>query len=164
MNIFNNSVNQQITLDIEFLKEAKKQNFQTISIERIEELVKNKIDYKKSLTTVEEQQLYSSFKCEIRELFKYKLPYRIYEIIKKCVKQNQSLPSYLSDNLRISKCEISMQYSSPGERKKALGLLKQKLIEMNLLHKDSYKIVEPIHWVHGTVQFCRCFHIAIILC
>lgn len=138
------SIRRKIESDVEFLQVARTQNFQNVPFEKIEELVGNKMEYKQSLIALEEHELYSSFKFQLHELCNFKLPFRIIEVVKSCVKKNQNFPSSLSG------IPIAKQFLRKYERQEALSQLKQKLIAGSLSHQEALRIVESIHWVHGT--------------
>lgn len=139
------SIRQRIESGLEFLQIAKVQNFKNVSHEKIEELIKDKLEYKQAITTTEECKLYSCYKFQLHELCSFKLPFRIIGILKKCLKQNQKFPESLSDKICIEK-----QFVSKLDRSEALSKLKQDLIAMSLSHSEALKVVESIHWVHGT--------------
>ncbi|MBI5346232.1 MAG: HD domain-containing protein [Chlamydiae bacterium] len=152
------SIAQLIRSDLDFLQEAKKQDFKTVTCEKVEELLKHKKEYKKNSTTLEEKELYCSLKVRLHELREFKLPYRVYETIKHCVKQQEQLPSTLGRALQTSKLVGTFQCSKiqipecscKEDRKKWLGKLKDWLIENAHLYEEDYKILESIHWLHGS--------------
>ncbi len=141
------SITKRLELDLEFLKTAKTQNFQNVSCERIEELVKNKIEYKKNLSknTLKERELYSIFKFELHSLCSFKLPFRMVEVVKKCIKNNEPFPpSLLKNGGNVNK------FSCKEEKKEFLNRFLKDQLEKGLCHQDAFKVVESIHWIHGT--------------
>ena len=130
--------------DLAFLQASKLKNYQNISIDKIEELIKNKAEVKKNLSTQEEKELYASLKNHLKEVRQFKLPYRVILTAKKYLMQNQKVPS------ELSYLKLPHPSSTTAEKKEALKKIQSLLIDQSTHFEESLKIVEPIHWIHGT--------------
>lgn len=140
------SIQHKIEADLTFVQSVQS----PVSCKKIEELVKNKREYKRELTTEKERNLYAALKIHLRILCGRSLPFRTVQVIKKCLKHQQPVPQRLLKTFLAADIERPKPSASKEEQKKGLRLLEQKLLDMSLLHESSFPYAESLHWVHGT--------------